>query len=525
MLRSLMTVLLAAPFAALGAERAPMPKPAVAKDPEPIPFADVVAAAEADLATVDPSDLPYVRYFDARAFAPSYRKEAKAVFDYHINGLSRKARIAKAREVTPWLWAVRTSDYGWPAAAFEDLARVNVYYVLPVEIRAAPVPTVVQKREIKKSRQVAVSDGRGGVYYRTEEYVEFEDAPLVGPVKPPVTKELIPAPWLPPTRAAELGRVLGTRTPIVRADQFVFRTGAQSDRKGHGYYDFFGFAKRADVEAFVRLDRKAAIELQKELGAMVATSGVTLNNRQLFRYQALTGAYWESRDVKDNLAKRNALSNFLDDYEHDVEEIVFTLPNGLPGYYLSDNKGNQADVAPDFIASDHRATNNDRRIHVGMSCVVCHNEGGLRHIQDYARALYNPKTGIFLGNLKLDRDRAERVENAYLGPLKKAYTEDTTRYSEAIEEASGLKPGELARAYERFWALYLDAPVTLDRAALEVGMTPRAFREALIARARQKGLVDPILATYLAADPLPVRREHFEERFGLLMLTLGGANP
>jgi hypothetical protein len=84
---------------------------------------------------------------------------------------------------------------------------------------------------------------------------------------------------------------------------------------------------------------------------------------------------------------------------------------------------------------------------------------------------------------------------------------------------------ELAKAYERVWSRYLDEPVTLESAAAEAGVTPDEIRLRMLAYVRAKGVIDPVLAPYVAKDPPPVRREHFEERFPLLMLILGGANP
>lgn len=545
---ALLVALLAAP--ARGQEpKAPPPKaapkapPKAAKDDPPTPpvtFEELYRAAADDIVRQPPEHRKYIRYFDARPFTRQYRKEAKAVFDYHVNALSREHKIERSREVTEWLWAVKISDYGWPPEVYEDLVRVNFYHSIPVKI-VTPVATtevkverkpVVKKREVTKTRQVPiVVNGRQAYrderYTVIEEYTDYEEVKTEVPVavKQNEKNEVIPAPWVPAKEAGFLIQQLQTKVPVFRADQFVHRTAVQKDRNGHGYYDFFGFKKLSDVEKFVKLDRKGAIEVYRELGAIVAKSGVTLNNRQLFRLQTITGPWWESRDVSTNTGKQEATGNLLEQFDAEAFEIVFRLYNGLPGYYLANKDGVQQETAPDFIAGDQRATGNDRRIHAGMSCVVCHFDGGLRPIRDWARKIYDPEKGIALGTLALDEKRSKRAESVYLGPLFKNYKRDADDFAEAIFLASELKPDELAKAYETFWSEYLDKDVTLERAAREIGVDPKDMQDTMIAQAKKKRLTDTVLTSYLVPDPLPVRREHFEERFGLLMLILGGVNP
>lgn len=505
---ALVAVLLWRPGSAAGAERAPMPQPA-----GPIGFDAVVGAALTDARSLPAGLSASTRYLDARHLPPAERRELYAVIAYHVNGLSREAKRVAPRKVTEWLWAVQLDDYRWSAAVWEDLRRVNHYFAIKVQTPAGAVAPVKKTRPKKVG---TYSDGRP-YYEGTEEYTE--------PGAAAAKEDFVAAPWLPLREMTALTALTGSVTPIVRADEFLFQTGAQAERKGHGYYDWLGLTKRADAEKLAALDRKKAEELYRELAAIVPVSGVTPQNRQVFRYATLSGAWWESHDTFTSADKQNAVANLLDDYRHDAEEIVFTLPNGLPGYYLSDAKGGQQDTAPDTIASDHRSTNNDRRVHVGYSCIACHQDAGLKPVRDYARRLYNPETGVSLATVALDPVKARRLESVYLGPLAKAYARDVGDYADAIDEVCGLKPAALAKGYERRWSAYIDAPVTLDMAAAECGVSADRLRAALRTHARTKGVIDPVLVGYLIEDPPPVRREHFEERFPVLMLILGGVQP
>lgn len=501
MKRTICLLLLAATIAG-AAERAPMP---AAKDLEPIGFSQVVSDAYADAKS---HPLPAnVRYLDARHLPPVERRELYAVIAYHVNGLSRESKRVPPRRVTDWLWAIDLTDYRWSSATWEDLKRVNHYFTINVSAADA--------KKIKKTRQVTRYDQYGRGYQATEEYEE----------NAAVTDDFLPAPWLPVDAIIALARLTGSVTPIVRADEFLFQTAAQVDRKGHGYYDWLSFKSRKDVESLAALDRKKAEELYRETAAIIPVSGVSPNNRQVFRYSTLTGGWWETRDVFNSRDRKNATANLLEDYQHDAEEIVFTLPNGLPGFYLSDAKGVQVDSAPDTIAVDHDSTNNDRRVHPGYSCISCHQDAGLKPVRDYARRLYNPETGVSLATIALDPAKSRRLESAYLGPLAKAYKRDSGDFAEAIEEMSGLKPAELSKAFRRQWSRYLDDPVTLERAAAECGVTVEELRARLRTYAKGKGVIDPVLVGLLVEDPLPLRREHWEERFPVVMLILGGVNP
>lgn len=499
---------------AFAADRAPAPQPV-----GPVGFAEVITAALADAQSLPAGQSASVRYLDARHLPPAERRELYAVVSYHANGMSRESKCTPPRKVTEWLWAIDLGDYRWDPKVWEELRRANHYFSIKVQVVGGITPAV---KTVTKTRpkQVGTYSGTGKPYFEgTEEYQETVAAPAGG------KEDFIPAPWLPVNDMTALIALTGSVTPIVRADEFLFQTGAQADRKGHGYYDFLGFKSRKDAEQLAALDRKKAEELYRELAAIVPVSGVALNNRQVFRFATISGSWWESRDTINNVEKRNAVANLLEDFAHDAEEIVFTLPNSLPGYYLSDNKGAQIDSVPDTIAPDHRSTNNDRRIHAPMGCVTCHQDAGLKPVRDYARKLYSADTGVSLATIAADPAKARRLESAYLGPIAKAYTRDVADFGEAIEEVSGLKPAALAKAYERQWSRYIDDPVTLERAAAECGVTVEELRGKLRTYARRKGVIDPVIVGLLLDDPPPLRREYVEERFPVLMLILQGANP
>lgn len=504
---------------AVGAERAPEPRAA-----DPVSFDEVVRAAAAD-----PAGSPTTYYLSAPHLSPADRDELYAVISVHVNLLSKGPQAEPPRKVAEWLWAVDARTYRWDAKVWDDLRRVNTYYCLPVQV--APVEVAPVKRslteKVTKTRTVYRRDARGQLYPVTEEYTEDVTREVVEPVanvgKP--KDDFVAAPWLPTKEVGTLLTRTGTVSPIVRADEFLFQTGAQRGRTGHGYYDFLGLKSRADAEKLAALDRKTAEDRFREMAAIFDKSGVSPNNRQVFWYRTVAGSWWETRDSNTSKGKQNAMVQKLRDYKHDAEEVVYTLPNRGPGFYLATADGKQVDSAPDTIASDAKTVNNSAVVEVCYSCVVCHDQGGLKPIdRDRSREVYSAERG---GRLTvLDPELSSRLVSVYLGPIQEEYDDDSKRYSRWTEKLSGLKPTEFARAYQRQFSKYLDSPVTLEVAAAECGTTPALLRAAIRRYAATKpGAGNDTLVSLSYDRPLPLRREHWEEVFPIAMLVLGGQTP
>lgn len=442
--------------------------------------AEAVRVAAADAAKLDAQVLLTTRYISAHHLAKEELDSAYVVTSYHVNLLSRKGIIKRPRKVNDWLWCIDIDDYGWARPRFGQL--------------------VFSKFALEPYFHVQVLDGKGG-------------------------KVVSHAPWLPANEIVYLSTVCDSMVPIVRYDWFINRTAMQEGRDGFGYYDFLEFKSRADAEKLAGLDRKAAEKLFREQAAVIDESGVALQSRQIFRYATISGSWWETRDTNgDDNSKdaKNPIRKLLDDYKHDAEEIVFTLPNRLPGYYLSNAVGKGVASAPPDIASDGKSVNNDRRVHACLSCVRCHVSNGLINFDDLFRDQFAFGEGL---NIKSpDKDFINRLNSVYLGKIKKDYKMDVENYGDAIKDASGLDAEAARLAYVKSWSVYIDEGITVSRAAREVGLEEKDFILKLKNYARVNKVVDPVLSKYLKKEPGVIRREHFEEAFSLLMLTLGGSD-
>lgn len=482
LLSSLLVVAAVVVGAARGVEPAPMPHvPAL-----PIPFAAATELALIDAVRIGKDQAFQTRYLDARHLArqPEELAEHYAILSDHVNKISRGAEIVQPRKVTDWLWAVRCDDYEWVRSVFGDLARVNHYHLVPVKVNG-----------------------------------EDTFAPMFGDNA---------------QAFAKLVELTGSRTPIIRSDNFLRRTAIQAGEKGHGYYDFLQFKTLKDVEQFARLDRQGTIELGLERAEMVPASGVANPDvdRLILFAKSLKGWWLETRDAKTKKGQKNVTIQRLDDYKFDARMVIFPLPNDQPAGVLTDANGNLVDSAPDDIATDTGATNTDHRVHAGYSCWACHDRAGLKSFQPWARKVYRAATGAkFVTPDGIDPQLAKRQKIAYLADLTKFFKSQEQEYVDAAERASGLKPAELAAKWRRQWQRYFE-PVTLAVAAEECGVTPEAFKRRLReyadpvpGDASKRRVIDDRLVALIMDEPLSMPRQYWEELFPVVMLILSGGNP
>lgn len=446
--------------------------------------ARAASTAARDLQGRPAADRKHQRYLSAYHIESKEQQLAwgKALA-FWCNSLSKEAELVAPALVAPGLWRVDLRDYGMKASVWDRLE--DPYFTATVKTK-------------KWVREWHPAGTLNGVSYQAGYYSTHKT----------VTQRAL-APWLGPRDAVYLAEKTRSVAAIVRADWFLVQTAQQADRNGTGYYDFLGARDRRQFQALVGLDQKLSEKLQKETRAVVSKSGVALHNRQVVRYATVAGAYWTTLDVNNQTGKRNALKNLDGDYQHDAEEIIAALPNGLHAFFLSNAAGVRQDSAPDNIASDHTAPGNDRRVHPGHSCIRCHSSG-FQKIDCWARRVYKGPVAL----ASPDYEKAKRLRRLYLSDLDGLIRKDNAAYAEAVWKVSGLKPELMARAYSRLHAAYAEADVTLDDAAREAGVKRGELLASLKANA---AALDPALAGLLALPAEPIVREHWEESFPLLM--------
>jgi hypothetical protein len=462
--------------------------------------AEAEAAALRDLVRRPSGDQRHMRYMVVpKEEAVDWRK----VLDFWANSLSKKSQRFRLYRVGADLVALDLRRAGIDPKVWDRLADFEPYHY--IQGRLVDVSEVIDwKGGVHPSDGKVWPAGRYKVWSKKRENVSVLS---YGDEK--VT--------------AALTLLTGSKAPIVRGDWWLVHTSQQVGRKGTGYRDFLGTPNRAAFQRRVGLDQKLAEELERVTRSILARSGVAINNRQIVRFQTITGGYWATLDVNNSLGKRNAVRNLGSDYVHDAEEIYGVLPNGLLAMHLSDAAGTAQDSVPDTIAHDRTSPNNDKRVHLASSCVRCHIEG-IRPIEDWARKAYRlPDDTKSLKVLLADPDydRLERNQREYLSGLGEHVKDDQERYEKAVKDLTGLKAPEMARLFKRLHSEYLDADLLLADVARLAGYTEEQVRAALLTEARTNPPLDPPLAGLLAKpDPLGIRRESVEELFPTIMQLL-----
>ena len=203
-------------------------------------------------------------------------------------------------------------------------------------------------------------------------------------------------------------------------------------------------------------------------------SGVSNNNRVVERHTSRDGAYWKSYDFAGSVGQQNIFTHPLT-FRHDGGEVVFNLPNGLQGYYISDALGNRIDEAPTTIVSNPAASN--PAVRNGLSCIGCHTEG-MKTFEDEVRAviLKSPEGPVKDQGLRL------YVEQSVIDDL---VAKDTDRYREALKETGGVFGGiePVHRFYEAF-----QGPVDAAHAAAAVGLETEAFLQEILDKQNLRSL-------------------------------------
>lgn len=243
--------------------------------------------------------------------------------------------------------------------------------------------------------------------------------------------------------------------PFVRADWFVCNA-TQSPL----YEDFLQLPfELAKLEKLLDIDAQHNIDSFKARRAGMTVSGVSRNNRVVERHPSSHGSYWKSFDFGSSRGQQNMFRDPIQ-LNPDGGEMIFSLPNGLQGYYVCDSKGVRIEEAPTSIVTDKFA--DDKVVRNGLACMRCHEQGMKGFVDDVRPAVEKlPGSGTFdrRGVLALYPEQEE---------MKPLVDKDGARFMKAMQAALGKPQGEepLVPVSRRF----LEYPLQMTTAAAEVGL-------------------------------------------------------
>jgi len=293
-------------------------------------------------------------------------------------------------------------------------------------------------------------------------------------------------------------RISGSPVPYVRGDWFVARASAPPL-----YYDLLNLPRTVP-----ELERQLGIDADRDLAeeknvvrAGIRTSGVSQNNRILERHVQRHGAYWKSFDFRNNLDDQNIFRNPLR-FNAAGSEIIFSLPNGLQGYFLADARGNRLDSAPVAIVSD-RNNPDDPVILNGRSCMSCH-FGGMRAIRDDVRPV--------VSGSNLAPAIRDRVLALYAGQetIEQWTDRDSARFQAALDRTGARTPSSAATESISSLSRRFNSELSVTEAAAEAGLEADEF----LSRLNRSPRLASLGFGQLLVSGGGIKRDVWERQFG-----------
>jgi len=275
--------------------------------------------------------------------------------------------------------------------------------------------------------------------------------------------------------ADDLVEDAGTRVPFMPVNAFI-----QATEFGALYYTLIGGRQSLfDFEREVlRLDTRTETAENRLMRAGFSNSGVSQQERVLNRFDSGLGpntSYWISFDFdggnggdgangfERDVANDSIYSNPLG-FQFGGGEAIFSLPNGMQGYYAADGAGNRLDTAPIGVVID--PAQNNGLVTNGASCHSCHN-AGLITFTDTVRQYVEENRRRF------DNQTYENVMEQYPDGLtfKRQMDLDSAMHVDAVERAG--VPRREADPVSRVYLDFQRVSVDLRLAAGELGVTEK----------------------------------------------------
>jgi len=232
----------------------------------------------------------------------------------------------------------------------------------------------------------------------------------------------------------------GAPVPLMRADWI---THVVSEAP---YYDILlGLTDQiSDLEQSmgINVEREILSRRMIRSAMLPGASGVSDHNRMLERFDLPRGGYyWKSYDFAGDVGEQslalhpdgpdgmNGTASGLPPFEHDGGEMIFSLPNGLQGYYLSTNTGDRLLVGPASIVSFRtKPIGKGVEIENARSCFDCHANGMI--------AKRDQMRDMLMSSQRFSRDQMDILTEFYIDNdrLSETFRNDSTAFLTALSQ-------------------------------------------------------------------------------------------
>ncbi|MCA9245467.1 MAG: hypothetical protein KDA42_00100 [Planctomycetales bacterium] len=229
--------------------------------------------------------------------------------------------------------------------------------------------------------------------------------------------------------------LLGDGIPSIRVDWFV----ANASRPP-AYHQLLGLPETlGELETKLGVDLKRDFKLDRLQRAAFAGSAVSKNNRLIDRHEGQIARYFYlSYDFGKSFG-RGVLFRFPlgpkfegnsfseQAFEHDGNEIIWSLPNGMQAYMITNSEGKRIDAAPIEIVRDLSEISGTPQVVNGISCLGCHKHG----TQPYQDAM-----GVGYGTTG---DARQKIARLYAKPseMSKLVESDKQEFLRTLQRVAG----------------------------------------------------------------------------------------
>ncbi|MCF8484819.1 MAG: c-type cytochrome [Rhodobacteraceae bacterium] len=245
---------------------------------------------------------------------------------------------------------------------------------------------------------------------------------------------------------AVLANGTGAPVPIIGASWF---THVASEAP---YYDMLLRlpAHIRDLEARMGVDVDTNIRRGEVVRAGFAegSSGVSDHNRMIERHDLQRGGYyWKSYDFAgssgtqslllhpDGPAELDTLSSYTEPFEHDGGEMIFSLANGMQGYYLSTAQGERLLVGPTSIVSyRNKPIGKGVEIENARSCFDCHENAIISKTDELRKFIESSN--------RFDRDQRDAMLGMYVpaDEMQDYFAKDASAFLSAMSQLGLTEP-------------------------------------------------------------------------------------
>lgn len=423
----------------------------------------------------DNKDAPYLRGLSYYNYAKNKQvsKRVKSM-RFWINQLHLESGVSFATEVPGsggLLWVIDLREFGWTRESFQAIARREPYFIEP-EVDSATAILLRSLIGVDQDKKTLHAEAiiRADWFFR--ETMESDRSPsyydaLFAKFRfgKNETKTVEVKPKRRELRQDQYGRQFYVEIPAetkqVKTNGFVnFPKNEAEFEKVFGVDKFREFLKEFKIDT-----RHGAVVEGMEKGVSI----VARQNRLVERIQALVGSYYKTFDVKETAGKRDFAETLNKDFEFDAGEILADTPCGGMAALLVNNKGVIVERADNRFAQDNSDLKFDATVRTPGSCFICHEQ---KYIKPQNLVEDMIKAGVDILFKKKEDSVSTR---AFFLDWEDKLEQEQSRFTKFIARTSGFRPGENATLLKA-WRDEYDAPVTLEIAATEMGLTVADFK-------------------------------------------------